>query len=625
MTQYNNILHRNITINIPDELILPTYMSDFSKEENSYMLLVGSYATFTLKTGIIGTEKERDDNKALRVEYEEIIKCKDAEKNAIKNTFEEFIEKEQEKRFDKINEQIEKEKDKLSKESNKYQENIEQLQEKLKKIELENVKNEKIIHNTSREFENEVAVRINEQIEKEKEKMSKESNKYQEKIEQLQEMLKKAELENVKQEEINKSYKREMDNEVAVRINQKELEMIQEINKYKENLKNAEMKNELLNHTSREIDNEVAVRIKQNELEMMQEINKYKELVLQNKEKEDEKIGNLQDELAKMKAQMNTILIENEKDKNIILNESIQEMTKIMQDVKKQTNKTNDRGKEGEAYFFELAKNTFSEYDDFEICDKSKTPHSGDFHLKFPRFTIMVDTKCFIDTDVPVKDRKKLKHDITQNRHIKIAWLVSMHRPISKFSKFPFMIDIEDGICYVYINSLMQSENPSNLLKIAWHTSNIVYDLLNHDDDTLLLGKYKKNDIRVRDIISKMTIKSKERYAYLTQMKDNFDETDRYIRDLLNDEIINIRNVHEETIEKWWRNNMEKSEGGKLKTNIIYNAFCECDENKHCGIDIDIFKPIIKSMLNENDIVLGKTGKAQHTVLNYKIMTKPLL
>lgn len=577
MSKYNNILHRNITINIPDELILPTYMSDFSKEENSYMLLVGSYATFTLKTGIIGTEKERDDNKALRVEYEEIIKCKDAEKNAIKNTFEEFIEKEQEKRFDKINEQIEKEKEKLSKESNKYQEIIEQLQEKLKKIELENVKNEKIIHNTSREFENEVAVRINEQIEKEKDKMSKESNKYQEKIEQLQEMLKKSELENVKQEEINKSYKREMDNEVAVRIKQKELEM-------------------------------------------MQEVNKYKEIVLQNKDKENEKINNLQEELAIMKSQMNNSLIENEKDKNILLNESIQEMTKLMQDVKKQTNKTNDRGKEGEAYFYEIALNTFSEYDDFEICDKSKTPHSGDFHLKFPRFTIMVDTKCFIDTDVPVKDRKKLKHDITQNRHIKIAWLVSMHRPISKFSKFPFMIDIEDGICYVYINSLMESENPCNLLKMAWHTSNIVYDLLNHDDDTLLLGKYKKNDKRVREIINKMMIKSKERYAYLTQMKDNFDETDRYIRDLLNDEIINIRNVHEEAIEKWWRDNMEKSEGGKLKTNIIYNAFCECDENKHCGIDIDIFKPIIKSILNENDIILGK-GKTQHTVLNYKINT----
>jgi hypothetical protein len=296
-------------------------------------------------------------------------------------------------------------------------------------------------------------------------------------------------------------------------------------------------------------------------------------------------------------------------------------MTNIMQDVKKQTNKTNDRGKDGEAYFYELATNTFSEYDGFEIIDKSKTPHSGDFHLNFSKFTIMVDTKCFIDTDVPIKDRKKLKHDMTQNSHIKIAWMVSIHRPILKYSKYPFMVDIEDGICYVYINSLMESENPANLLKMAWHTSMVVYDLLNHDDDSLLLGKYKKNDIRIRAIMDKMMRKSKERYATLKQLKDNFDDTERDIKDLLNDEILNIRTSHEEVIDKWWKKTIIRVEGTKIKTNVIYNSFCECEFNKQQGIDIDIFKQIIKSMLNDDDIVVGKT-KTQHTIINYKMIPK---
>ena len=508
-----NTEDRKIVLNIPVGLELPSFMNDFTKEENLYTLLVGSYATYTLKNGNIGYERDPDEHKALKKEFEDIIKCKDIATNAIKNTFEELLEREQEKRCDKVQTEIEREKCKLNIESIKYQERIEILQEKLKEAEFENIK-----------------------------------------------------------------------------------------------------KTELINHTNREIENEIVVRTQKKELDFIQEINK-------NKENENEKILILQEELTQMKLQMNNILMENERDKNTLLQESIKEMTSIMQEVKKSTNKTNDRGKDGEAYFYELATNTFSEYDNFSIIDKSKTPHSGDFHLNFSKFTIMIDTKCFIDTDVPIKDRKKLKHDMTQNSHIKIAWMVSMHKTILKFSKYPFMVDIENGICYVYINSLMETENPANLLKMAWHTSNIVYDLLNHDDDSLLLGKYKKNDIRIRAIIDKMMRKSRERYATLKQLKDNFDDTERDIKDLLNDEILNIRTSHEEVIDKWWKKTIIRVEGTKIKTNVIYNCFCECEFNKQQGIDIDIFKQIIKSMLNENDIVVGKT-KTQHTIINYKMIPK---
>lgn len=508
---FMNNENRLLTISIPAGLELPSFVNEFTTQENLYMILVGSYATYTLKNGNIGLEQDPDQHNALRKEFEEIIKHKDIATNAIKNTFEEILDRERDKRCDKVQEQVEKEKERLNRESNKYQEQIEQLQEKLKNAEIENIK-----------------------------------------------------------------------------------------------------KTELINHTNRELENEISIRIQQKELQMIQEVNK-------NKYNDNEKIFNLQNELTEMKSQMNNSFLENEREKNKLLQESL---TQIMGEVKKNTNKTNDRGKDGEAFFAEIATHTFSEYDGFEFKDKSKIPHSGDFHLNFSRFTIMVDTKCFIDTDVPIKDRKKLKFDMTQNSHIKIAWMVSMHRPILKFSRFPFMVDIEDGICYVYINSLMESDNPANLLKMAWHTSNIVFDLLNHDDDSLLLGKYKKNDIRIRAIMDKMMRKSKERYATLKQLKENFDETDRDIKDVLNDEIMNIRNSHEELINKWWKSNTLRVENTKIKTNILYNAFCECDENKQQGIGIDMFKQIIKNMLNENEIVLGKTDKIQHTILNYKIIPK---
>jgi hypothetical protein len=505
---------RKIIINIPDGLDLPVFMESFTSQENLYMLLVGSYATYTLRGGNIGfLERDPDEYKAIRKEFEDIIKNKDIATNAIKNTFEELLDREQEKRCDKVQTEIEREKYKLNIETIKYQEKIEQLQEKINEIEKDNIK-----------------------------------------------------------------------------------------------------KQELINHTAKELENEVAVRTQQKELFFIQEINKIKE-------KENEKNSNLQEELTQIKLQMNNNLIETEKEKNTILQVSIQEMTQIMQEVKNQTNKTNTRGKDGEAYFFELAKNTFSEYDGFEIIDKSKTPHSGDFNLIFDRFTIMVDSKCFIDTDVPIRDRKKLKYDMTQNSHIKIAWMVSMHRQILKFSKYPFMIEIDDGICVIYINSLMESDNPANLLKLAWHTSCIIFDLLNQDDDSLLLSKYKKNDIRVREIMDKMMRKSRERYATLKQLKDNFDDTERDIKDVLNTELFNIQNNQEELIKKWWKENLAKYEKGKIKTNILYNLFCECEENKKHCISIDIFKQIIQGMLNENEIVVGKT-KSYHTILNYKIIPR---
>ena len=494
---------RKLIINIPNGLELPDFINKFTPEENLYMVLVGSYATFTLKNGNIGFEKDPEEHKALRKEFDDVIRMKDVAINAIKNYTEELLDKERDKRCDKVQEQIEKEKYKLNLESIKYQEKIEQLQIKLNEAEVENIK-----------------------------------------------------------------------------------------------------KSEIINHTAKELENEIAVRTQQKELDFIQEINK-------NKEKENEKVYALQKELAEIKSQM----LETERGKNILLQESIQ---KIMLEVKKQTNKTNERGKDGEAYFYDLARTTFSEYDGFEIIDKSKTPHSGDFHMNFAKFTIIIDSKCFIDTDVPIRDRKKLKFDMTQNSHIKIAWMVSMHRPILKFSKYPFMIEIEDGICVIYINSLMESENPANLLKMAWHTSHIVFDLLNQDDDAVLLNKYKKNDIRIRSIMDKMMRKSKERYATLKQLKDNFDDTERDIKDVLNDELMNIRTSHEELIGKFWKENMEKSEGVKTKTNVLYNAFCECEINKQQGIDLDMFKQIMKSMLNENEIVIGKT-KTQHTILNYKI------
>jgi hypothetical protein len=212
---------------------------------------------------------------------------------------------------------------------------------------------------------------------------------------------------------------------------------------------------------------------------------------------------------------------------------------------------------------------------------------------------------------------------VSYNQHIKIAWLVSMDQPILTYSNYPFMIDIDDGVCYCYINSLMKSENPSNLLRMAWYASNFVHEnLLNVDSESNLLGRYQKNEIRIRGILNKMLVQSKERFATLNQLTENFKLAESDIRDCLNEEIRDVREQHIDVIDSWWNVNIVKHVGNKLKSTDIHRKFISDEENRRYGIDVDMFKHILRSIpsLQNEEILMGKTDKAQYIITGYKIV-----
>lgn len=113
--------------------------------------------------------------------------------------------------------------------------------------------------------------------------------------------------------------------------------------------------------------------------------NIYKE-VFNNFQKEKEF---LKDEIVSLKAEIQNIMNQQEKEKYKILTENynqkenaIIDLQKSIEEIKIQTLKSSlsqDKGKEGETYFFELASNVFEDIDGFEIEDKTKTGHMGDF------------------------------------------------------------------------------------------------------------------------------------------------------------------------------------------------------------------------------------------------------
>ena len=550
-----------LTICLPENYIIPCELSLFTPNDNLLMILIGSKTVHMIKNNYL-SENMSDEISRIHSEYDILLKERDNEKQIIKKTYDEILSDEKTKQ-----ELITQ--NKLSIEKILLQT---QYSELINKFGNENESCRKTIENLNKEIVNQ----RNELSQIEKENIKKgESDKYIQTINDLR-----------------------IENEFNTRMKEKEEEYNKEIDKYKHQI--------ILNE--REYFNNQTV-IKSNE---------------------NIKIEVQQNEITTLKDKLNSLTIQIEKDKNERLldtidtnNQSIKDITVLMDNLKSQTtivNKSNVRGYLGENYFLNLALHAFCDCSNFEIVEKSKTPHSGDFWLNFDKFTIMVDSKNYIDTPVPSRDRQKLKNDVSYNQHIKIAWLVSMDQPILTYSNYPFMIDIDDGVCYCYINSLMKSENPANLLRMAWYASNFVHEnLLNIDSDVNVLSKYQKNEVRMKGILNRMLVQSKERFATLNQLTENFKLADSDIRDCLNEEIRDVRTQHIDIIESWWSTNTNKKEGHKLKSSEIHKRFISNDENRRYGIDLDMFKQILRSIpsLQKDDIIRGKTDKAQYVILGH--------
>ena len=543
-----------LSINLPENTVIPNEVSSFTPNDNLLMILIGSKSIHMIKNNYLSENMSSEIHK-MRSEYDNLLQKKEIENQIIKKVYDEIVIDEKVKQEVNVQNILSVEKNQLQ----TYYSNI------INKYSNDN----DFCHKTIENLNNEIL-----------------------------------------------SYKNELSN------------VEKDIIKKEESIKHYHINNEL------RIENEINNKIKMKEDDMKKQVDNYKEQLLLNERKyindESVKLQRKQDEIDILKEKLSDIAIQIEKDRNERLLDTIdinkKDITLLMDNLKSHAttvNKSNARGYLGENYFLNLALKTFCDCSNFEIVDKAKTPHCGDFWLKFEKFTIMVDSKNYVDTPVPSRDRQKLKNDVSYNQHIKIAWLVSMDQPILTYSNYPFMIDIDDGVCYCYINSLMKSENPPNLLRMAWYASNFVHEnLLNVDSEINLLGKYQKNEIRIRGILSKMLVQSKERFATLNQLTENFKLAESDIRDCLNEEIRDVRAQHIDVIESWWNVNIVKHVGNKLKSTDIHRKFISDEENRRYGIDVDMFKHILRSIpsLQNEEILMGKTDKAQYIITGYKIV-----
>lgn len=572
---------------------------------------------FEMKKHIDRIEKQELELKRLEIEkvkMEEYINhCKKEEHDRIERELKERIEHELKKERDLAKQQLDEMKKCSDVDMNKYHDRIEKLVEELKRLEIEKVKTDEYIQyykqEASNKIERELEVRMREREEKMRVELEKNRERvleYEKRMIQIESngnvefnkarivLVEKHNVETKRLIDENHRIKEETAKQLLEReheINKKWMDMTETHNK--------ETKKWM--EENQDIKTQMSCFL----LEKEKEMNEKQTVLTEQYNTEVDRLSeeNQQLKLEKEQEEKRRLMVENENNSKII-EELVQKM-----DTKSRSN-IKALGTEGEKVLFQLLGEAFENNGEFiEIYDKSKTAHSGDMMAKFSKFTILIDSKVY-KNGVDKKERDKIKLDISKNQYIKVAWLVSLDNPIQKYSSYPVMYEIEDGVLYVYINSLLKKEDPLDILRTAYFTSEWIFEnILNKEDDKILLNKYKKNEIRIRDIVDKMTKNTRERDATIKQLKENFIEGDRFLREILNNEIMDIRSTQIEMVENWWKENIKKVDGGVLRSNVIYGRFMDSHPIDAMGINIteELFKTIILSFLDKDDIILGKS------------------
>ena len=323
-----------------------------------------------------------------------------------------------------------------------------------------------------------------------------------------------------------------------------------------------------------------------------------------NSENKEEIQEHIQKEVNKVKDKCDLLL--QEKDyQNKLNRESIEKLT---ENIMKLTNKsTSHKGAEGEHVFSEYAE-TFQDFNGFELIDKHTQAGSGDFHLHFEEFDVLVDVKNY-KKKVPIDQREKIKKDLLKNEHLHFAWLVSLNTTIDKYDKSPIMYEwINTKQCIVYINNLSNFEDPKKILRIVWFTCRELYKFIEEVtyDDTELIELKDKN-FKLMDKIKNIRKTIREINTSMNATRNLIQVMDDELREILENETNELVSSNFSLFDDWWEQNLEKSDEECLIVSTdLWTRFKQ--DNKivmnELNITSDKFKQYIKTKIPLSSIVL---------------------
>ena len=349
---------------------------------------------------------------------------------------------------------------------------------------------------------------------------------------------------------------------------------------------------------------------KQNDL-LRQQLKGYE---LDNKE-------SIQKEVDKIREKYDLLL--NEKDLQNKLNRDSVE--KLQDCVIKITNKsTSTKGSDGEKQFSNYAE-TFIDFKGFELIDKHTQSGSGDFHMTFDEFDVLVDAKNY-KKKVPVEQRDKIKNDLLKNDHLPFAWLVSLNTSIDKWDKSPIMYEwINTRQCIVYINNLASFEDPSKILRIVWFNCKELFKFTQDDiKDDNELSELKESKFKIMDKVKNIRKTIRATNTSLNTTRNLIQLMDDDLREILESETNDIVVSNISLFDDWWEANIESTnDGSTIISTDLWHRFKQDNNSviKEMELTNDKFKQFIKSKVSVFSLVLRNKGsKSAFDVKNIKFV-----
>lgn len=283
---------------------------------------------------------------------------------------------------------------------------------------------------------------------------------------------------------------------------------------------------------------------------------------------------------------------------------------------------TAQKGSSGENGFRVHADETFMDFKGYDLIDKHAQGGSGDFHMRFEEFDVLVDAKLYdCKTKVPITQREKIREDLIKNEHLTFAWLVSLNTTIDKFDKAPVMYDwINTKQCIVYINNLSQNEDPRKLLRIVWYTCKELYKLVEKgSSEDIELTNLKDKQIRFMTKVKNIRKTMREINTTLNTTRNLLQVVDDQLKEILEEETEQIVASNYSVFDSWWDLNIIlTNEDVRLVSTDLWIKFKHDNKSLLNELEItpDKFKQYIKTKVSMSNIILK--NKNTHSAFEIK-------
>lgn len=334
--------------------------------------------------------------------------------------------------------------------------------------------------------------------------------------------------------------------------------------------------------------------------------------------------ASLNEELNKVNQKYDLLL--QEKDRQNQLNREAFDKATML--ISKNLNKSSiSIGDDGEQIFENLA-DTFKDFENYKIENKSKQGHKGDFHLFFKDFNILVDSKNYSGS-VQKKEIIKIESDLSINDNMHFAWMVSLNSNICEYNKFTIdrkWIITDVGIkCILFINNLLSNKEPRDVLRQAWMICNDFYRLtkktVKEDGE---LENYKKQFLIYKKHINNLQDRAAEIRRGVNVLQNSLKHLDNELLEMLSlvsDDIVNEKVTLNNIIKKWWNDNIEYvNDESKMTSTEIWNKFKK-DNKEYVGDNkttIEIFKDVVTNNIVNSSTYTEKSKKSVIEFVGFK-------